>query len=260
MTPEAAAKIGKVCGEVQSSIREWGNQDGSTFMRIRVRMDTSKPLCCGRKFRHEDGEIGWIRFKYERLPIMCYWCGRLSHSDKDCELWIRSNGSLTESDRQFGAWLRAPTYNTRKCSVVRVGGEEEVRSDGRGEEAVDKDDVVLGGRNEKGSRSEHDDSHRRKEREGVQTIARMETRAFSGSSIYEVRDPSSKPDFQDTLREIDAAISKFDKPEMGSKSSGLGSSLDQAEAQGPSITMEGLGCPVSTDEEMNQIKGPPRAK
>ena len=260
MTPEAAAKIGKVCGEVQSSIREWGNQDGSTFMRIRVRVDTSKPLCRGRKFRHEDGEIGWIRFKYERLPIMCYWCGRLSHSDKDCELWIRSNGSLTESDRQFGAWLRAPTYNTRKCSAVRVGGEEEVRSDGRGEEAVDKDDVVLGGRNEKGSRSEHDDSHRRKEREGVQTIARMETRAFSGSSIYEVRDPSSKPDFQDTLREIDAAISKFDKPEMGSKPSGLGSSLDQAEAQGPSITMEDLGCPMNTDEEMNQIKGPPSAE
>ena len=177
-------------------------------MRIRVRVDTSKPLCRGRKFRHEDGEIGWIRFKYERLPIMCYWCGRLSHSDKDCELWIRSNGSLTESDRQFGAWLCAPTYNTRKCSAVRVGGEEEVRSDG----------------------------------------------------IYEVRDPSSKPDFQDTLREIDAAISKFDKPEMGSKPSGLGSSLDKAEAQGPSITMEDLGCPVSTDEEMNQIKGPPRAK
>ena len=59
----------------------------------------------------------------------------------------------------------------------------------------------------------------------------METCAFSGSSIYEVRDPSSKPDFQDTLREIDAAISKFDKPEMGSKPSGLGFSLDQAEAQ-----------------------------
>ena len=43
---------------------------------------------------------------------------------------------------------------------------------------------------------------------------------------------------------------------MGSKLSGLGSSLDQAEAQGPSITLKDLGCPVSKDEEMNQIKGP----
>ena len=114
MTPEATTEIGKICGEVQPGIRDWGNQDGSTFMRIRVQVNTSKPLCRGRKLRREDGEIGWIRFKYERLPIMCYWCGKLSHSDKDCELWVRSNGSLTESDRQFGAWLRAPLFNTKK--------------------------------------------------------------------------------------------------------------------------------------------------
>ena len=32
--------------------------------------------------------------------------------------------------------------------------------------------------------------------------------------------------------------------------------MDQAEAQGPSITLEDLGYPVSKDEEMNQMKGP----
>ena len=164
---------------------------------------------------------------------------------------------IDSSERGF---VLQPTIRGSAQQYGWRGGGEEVRSDGRGEEAVDKDNAVLGGQNEKGSRSEHNDSHRRKEREGVQTIARMETRTFPGLSIYEVRDHSSKPDFQDTLREIDADISKFDKPEMGSKPSGLGSSLDQAEAQGPSITMEGLGCLVSTDEEMNQIKGPLRAK
>ena len=103
MNPKAAAKIGKVCGQVYQGLCEWGNQDGSTFMRIRVGVNTSKPLCRGRKIRHADGEVGWVSFKYERLPNLCYWCGRLSHSDKDCELWIRSQGTLTESDRQFGA-------------------------------------------------------------------------------------------------------------------------------------------------------------
>lgn len=86
MNLEAAVEIGKVCGEVLPGIRDWGNQEGSTFMRIRVRVDTLKPLCRGRKIRSEEGEIGWIRFKYEQLPIICYWCGRISHSDKDCEL------------------------------------------------------------------------------------------------------------------------------------------------------------------------------
>lgn len=38
-----------------------------------------------------------IGFQYERLPNLCYWCGRrLAHDDKQCELWIRNRGSLKE--------------------------------------------------------------------------------------------------------------------------------------------------------------------
>ena len=61
MNPKAAAEIGKVCGQVHQGLREWGNQDGSTFMRIRVGVNTSKPLCRGCKIRHEDGEVGWVQ-------------------------------------------------------------------------------------------------------------------------------------------------------------------------------------------------------
>ena len=111
MNPVVVAEIGKVCGEVQQGLREWGNQEGSTFMRIRVEVNLTKPLCCGRKIRHEDGEIGWVRFKYECLPNLFYWCDWLTHSDKECNLWVRSKGSLIENDRQYGAWLRAPTFN-----------------------------------------------------------------------------------------------------------------------------------------------------
>ena len=91
-------------------------------MRIRVGVNISKPLCRGRKIRHGDGEIGWVRFKYERLPNLCYWCGQLTHSDKECDVWVRSKGSLAENERQYGAWLRAPTFNMRKCITIRVGG------------------------------------------------------------------------------------------------------------------------------------------
>ena len=35
-------------------------------MRIRVLVDTSKPLCRCRKICSEDGKVGWIRFQYER--------------------------------------------------------------------------------------------------------------------------------------------------------------------------------------------------
>ena len=64
-------------------------------MRIRVLVDTSKPLCRGMKIYKEDGKVGWVRFKYERLLNLCYWYGLLTHNDKDCDLWVKSRGSLT---------------------------------------------------------------------------------------------------------------------------------------------------------------------
>ena len=75
---------------------------------------------------------------------MCYWCVKLSHSDKDFELWVKSNGSLIENDRQFGAWLCSPPFNTKKCSTIQVGGEDEVKCGGSDQEVVRKEVEVLG--------------------------------------------------------------------------------------------------------------------
>ena len=101
-----------------------------------------------------------IRFKYQRLPIMCYWCGKLSHSDKDCELWVRSNGLLTESDRQFRAWLHAPLFNTKKCSAIRVGGKDEVKCGGSDQEVVREEVEVLGSQSGNGYSSVNDGNRR----------------------------------------------------------------------------------------------------
>ena len=40
-----------------------------------------------------------MSFKYERLPNICYWCGRLTHDDRDCDLWIDSEGTLKTEQR-----------------------------------------------------------------------------------------------------------------------------------------------------------------
>ena len=58
---------------------------GGSFMRARVVIDVSLPLCRGRLISFNEGEEGWVSFKYERLPNICYWCGCLNHSDKDCD-------------------------------------------------------------------------------------------------------------------------------------------------------------------------------
>ena len=64
----------------------------------------------------------WITFKYERLPNICYWCGRLDHNDRDCEIWLESEGSLAENQKQFGPSLRASPFSPARRNVVAVLG------------------------------------------------------------------------------------------------------------------------------------------
>lgn len=55
-------------------------------------------------------------------PNICYWCGQLSHEDKDCILWLQSKCSLSTDDQQFGAWIRASQYNPSKKVMIKVQG------------------------------------------------------------------------------------------------------------------------------------------
>lgn len=94
--------------------------EGGNFIQVCVRVDISLPLCRSRVLSIEDGEDIWISFKCERLPNICYWCGCLDHFDRDCDLWIESDGTLDSSDQEYGAWIRATITLTSKKFVVVV--------------------------------------------------------------------------------------------------------------------------------------------
>ena len=87
-----------------------------------VRVDISLPLCRGRVLSIEDGDDHWVTFKYERLPNICYWCGCLDHSEKDCDRWLESEGTLKDNDRVYGAWIRAAFAPASRKTVVVVPG------------------------------------------------------------------------------------------------------------------------------------------
>lgn len=72
--------------------------DRGSFFRVRVRVDISLPLCRGRVLSIKDDEEHWVTFKYKHLPNICHWSGCLDHSDEDCNRWIKSEGTLKESD------------------------------------------------------------------------------------------------------------------------------------------------------------------
>ena len=35
----------------------------------------------------------WVSFKYEKLTNFCYWCGMVSHDEKECKKWLARKGS-----------------------------------------------------------------------------------------------------------------------------------------------------------------------
>ena len=121
MTTKATLKIINVVGEV-SCPKESKEIDGGNFLLLKVRIDLSLPLCRGRLISLENGKQIWISFKYERLSNLCYWCGRLTHDDRDCEMWIESEGTLTPEERQFGPGLRAPAFVMTKKIGLTVPG------------------------------------------------------------------------------------------------------------------------------------------
>ena len=70
----------------------------------------------------ENGEKVWVKFKYERLSNICFWCGHLNNSYENCELWIDSKGTLTSEQQQFDSTLKVAPYTSAGKDVIYVPG------------------------------------------------------------------------------------------------------------------------------------------
>ncbi|KAL0000259.1 hypothetical protein SO802_019861 [Lithocarpus litseifolius] len=129
MTKENGERIGSTLGEVNSVDSPNGGRAWGTYVQVRVNMDITKPLCRGRMVHLGASDRRWVSFQYERLPIYCYWCGKLDHDEKDCRIWIPSNGSLSWDAQQYGPWLQASSDRLQKPQVVRVRGRDTQKGD-----------------------------------------------------------------------------------------------------------------------------------
>ncbi|GMY05787.1 hypothetical protein FCV25MIE_01026 [Fagus crenata] len=58
------------------------------------------------------------------MPNLCYWCGCLTHADKDCPIWLRSKGSLKIETQQYGSWLRASSLRGPRSNARESQGKE----------------------------------------------------------------------------------------------------------------------------------------
>ncbi|KAF3955993.1 hypothetical protein CMV_018851 [Castanea mollissima] len=125
ITSTAVKSIVSAAGKVFENSPHKEVYEGCNFVRFRVSIDITKPLCRGRKLALRDGQDSWVCFKYERMPNICHWCGKLTHMDRECPIWLKGKHTLKEVEQQFGSWMRAATPNLARKSVVRVAGFDE---------------------------------------------------------------------------------------------------------------------------------------
>lgn len=56
------------------------------YMRICVLVDIRQPLKKERKVRVAGGEWTVVKFRYEKLPALCFYCGCIGHVEQMCEV------------------------------------------------------------------------------------------------------------------------------------------------------------------------------
>lgn len=113
---EVVESIGSTLGEVEKMD---ANKKGfclGNFLRIRVLLDITLPLCRGHKVRLGEHGLKWVDLKYERLPIFCYLCRRVDHDERECMQGLRSNNTLRPEEKQFGQWLHATSDKFQETS------------------------------------------------------------------------------------------------------------------------------------------------
>lgn len=99
---------------------ETGSKEGR-YARILVDVDLSKPLVRGFKLRC-NGEECWVDFKYENLPIFCFYCGLIGHGERKCVRRCVDTKNSELREGQFGDWIRATNGREFNNFWTREGG------------------------------------------------------------------------------------------------------------------------------------------
>ncbi|KAF4385151.1 hypothetical protein F8388_014284 [Cannabis sativa] len=70
-------------------------------------MSINKPVWPVNYLLPYGGSKVWVAYKYDELPYMCFRCGRIGHSQKDCSLDIKEvTGAEGDRAKAYGTWLK----------------------------------------------------------------------------------------------------------------------------------------------------------
>ncbi|KAK1574786.1 hypothetical protein QYE76_017384 [Lolium multiflorum] len=147
---DMAARLGEVLGVDLYAL----GASGTSFVRVRIKLDVNKPLVRAVGL-HPEGQPK-LRFQvlYEKLPRFCDVCGILGHGDMEC-----GDGVHTEEAKEYGDWMMAPqedwhpqTTGVRRGPAVGSsgGGRGGGRAAGRGADTRKRPTGVHSGKASQG--------------------------------------------------------------------------------------------------------------
>lgn len=90
--------------------------------RIRVNLDVRKPLKKHVPIKLRGGELCQCPVKYEKLPLICFYCGKLGHGSNECKEAFGDSSPV----KNYGTWLKASPWRPMK-----VTSNVEDREDGK---------------------------------------------------------------------------------------------------------------------------------
>ncbi|GAU41105.1 hypothetical protein TSUD_139740 [Trifolium subterraneum] len=121
MSLTAGKQLGNFIGEFMEYDEKNNSNILSTYMRIRVLIDVRKPLMRWKKIKSKGGSHE-VKFKYERLGSLCYYCGLLGHIEDFCnQLFDVPND---DGVRRWSSDLRAEKKKGTNESINRWLREE----------------------------------------------------------------------------------------------------------------------------------------
>lgn len=84
MTEAIGRRLGASIGDVEDIDMPDGRVLGGKFLRVKVRLDLSRPLQPHVYLQRKKEGLKRIEVRYERLPTFCFYCGVLGHDLKYC--------------------------------------------------------------------------------------------------------------------------------------------------------------------------------
>jgi hypothetical protein len=126
---DMAARI----GEVLSVDLYVLGASGTSFVRVRVKIDVNKPLTRIVGLHPEGSERLSFQVLYEKLPRYCEVCGVLGNGELEC-----GDGVHGDEAKQYGAWMMAaaedwyPQTSGMRTRASDRAGAQGVRGGGRG--------------------------------------------------------------------------------------------------------------------------------